>query len=307
MQTVALIYNPVAGRGPSFPAALPALTRLLEHRGLTVTVAPTTADPASARLLAARAALSCGLVIACGGDGTVHGVLQGVAHTGATLGVLPFGTANALARNLGLSLDPVVALDQLLAWPTRCIPLGEASTAAGTRFFTVMAGAGPDGRLVHEMVSAAKRHLGRRAYYAEAARLFLSRRFPAFTVEYRTPASPRWHRTRASAVMAARIGDLGGLFGGLTAGSRVEQTHLRVQIIAPPAHIGIPAWFGFSRLGLSARNPWLQTVEVEELRCHPMTDRETYAQVDGEPAGPIPLAVRIVPDALSLRMPVNIT
>ncbi len=69
------------------------------------------------RRLRGSAAGKSELMLACGGDGTAHGVVQGMAHTpAATLGVVPLGTANALARNLGLPPEPVAALERLLTY-----------------------------------------------------------------------------------------------------------------------------------------------------------------------------------------------
>jgi diacylglycerol kinase family enzyme len=274
-----------------------------EH-GLEVIVSETTAAPDSSRDLACRAAKRCDLVIACGGDGTVHGVLQGVAHSEACLGVLPFGTANALARNLGLPVDPVAALKMLLGFTAKMIPLGVAETGTETRWFTVMAGAGPDGRLVHEMKRATKARLGRTAYYAKAARLMVSRRFPAFSVEYRLMRSVAWQKQTVVAMMASRVPNLGGLFGTLTPDSRLYHPHLTVQLLAAPAQLAFPAWLAFARAGLGVLNPWLTTVEVEELRCLPLADRgKIYVQVDGEAAGLLPMSVRIVPEGVRLLMP----
>jgi diacylglycerol kinase family enzyme len=264
----------------------------------------TTAAPHSARDLARSAAATRDLVIACGGDGTVHGVLQGVANTPACLGVLPLGTANALARNLGLPLDPVAALQTLLTFTPRDIPLGRAETAEGERWFTVMAGAGPDGRLIHEMKLATKARVGRAAYYAEAARLFATRTFPPFRVDYRPVGSSQWLALHAAAMMASRIPNFGGLFGALTPDSRLHHPHLLVQLLAAPARLSFPAWLAFARAGLHRHNPWLTTLEIEELRCTPVSPaQDTYAQVDGEAFGPIPLSLSIQPNGLRLLMP----
>ena len=146
MRLATLIVNPAAGRAARLHAALPAMARLLEDKGYTVQVSLTSAEPESATELA-RAACACSeVVFACGGDGTVHGVLQAVAGTTVPLGVVPLGTANALARHLRIPLDPLRAMTQLLSYSPRRIAVGEVTTSEGARLFLVMAGCGPDGR-----------------------------------------------------------------------------------------------------------------------------------------------------------------
>ncbi len=243
------------------------------------------------------------LVVACGGDGTVHAVLQGVAGTAVPLGVLPLGTANALARHLRLPLDPLRAMTQLLRYTPRRIALGEVQTSTATRRFVVMTGCGPDGALVHGLQGAAKlkKRFGRAAYYLHAARLFWTRRWPTFQVSYRLRGSRDWHEMQAVALMISRIPNLGGVFRGLTRGASLEQRHLQIQIVRPPAWLAFPAWFAGA--WLRTGTPWLQTVNVEEVRCEPPTSGPVYVQADAEPLGPLPCRVRIVPDALTLLMP----
>jgi len=291
--------NPAAGRAGLLSAQLPAMRTLLEGAGYRVEVCATTGEEVSARRLGAAAAVTAELVLACGGDGTVHGVVQGLAHTQAALGVVPLGTANALARNLGLPLDPLAAVARLMTYAPRRIPLGQVETAGETRYFITMAGCGPDGTLVHSLSSAEKARFGRGAYYAHAAGLFFTRRWPAFAVEYRVGAE--WVRGRAVAVMASRVADLGGLFSGLTRAAQLTSVRLQVQILRAPAVISFPAWFGLSRVGL--RNPWLETVDVDELVARPLGTKTIYAQADAEGLGAIPLRLRVVEDALTLLMP----
>ena len=304
MKRAGLIINPKAGRAASINKRLDEISRLFERHALEVEIQRTTSDPDSASDLAAQMSESCDVIIACGGDGTVHGVLQGIAGTPVSLGVIPSGTANALARNLRLPLDPVLALDRLLSYTAKEIPLGKATTRTSTRWFTVMAGAGPDGSLVREMSVTAKASVGRSAYYAEAARLFLTRRFSEFNVEYRTPRSSLWEQRLAVGVMASRVPNLGGLFRGLTSQSRLDHPHLLVHLLSGPAHLALPAWMGFSKAGLAKSNPWLTIVEVEELRCTPLQETPpVFAQLDGEAAGSIPMHLKIVPSSLRLLMP----
>jgi diacylglycerol kinase family enzyme len=300
-----LIVNPASGRARLLAAQLPAIQMLLTQHGYTSAVAETSSDLHSASRLAAAAASASSLVLACGGDGTVHEVLQALAHTCVTLGVVPLGTANALARNLLLPLDPLAAVARLLTYTPRTIPLGEIATSWQTRLFTVMAGCGPDGALVHALSQPGSQRLksrfGRTAYYAHAARLFLTRRWPAFQVDFRTVDSTTWHTTHAVALMAARIPDLGGLFSGLTRSADLTHPHLHVQLLHPPAQLSFAAWMLFTRLHLPY--PWLTFIQAVELRCTPLSARPVYAQADAEPIGPLPFNLRILPNALTLLMP----
>lgn len=305
-----LIGNPAAGRFAKLRARQGEMLRVCQEFGWAATIVETGPEPGSAERLT-RDAVHAGarLVIACGGDGTVHGVLQALAQTETALGVLPFGTANALARNLTLPLEPVSALHRLLGYRAHRIPLGWAETGMGGRWFCVMAGAGPDGMLVQASVAgaaamsaAAKARFGRSAYYGRAARLLLTRRFEPFCVECRQ--QDRWHRHTAIGVMASRVPDLGGLFRGLTAGSRLHHGRLQVQLLRGPALLSLPSWMAAAHLRLSAWNPLVETVDVDELRCTALRGHALpHAQVDGEPAGELPLTLRVVPDALWLLCP----
>jgi diacylglycerol kinase family enzyme len=304
-ELVTLIVNPAAGRAGLLRAQLPAMEVLLQSKGLRMRVRDTSPAQDSAKQLAADAAVESSLVIACGGDGTVHGVIQGMAHTGTPFGVLPLGTANALARNLKLPLDPVAALRRLITYEAVQLPLGEIGTASCTRVFLVMAGCGPDGALVHALASGSpalsKRGLGRNAYYLHAARLFLTRRWPHFSVEFHRCGSTEWQRTQAVAVLSSRVPDLGGMFTGLTPRAALRAPHLHLHILRPPAQLSFAAWFSLSRVGIA--NPLLLSVDVDEVRCSAEPRSRVYAQADAEPVGGLPLHMRIVPDALRLLMP----
>ena len=282
---------------------MPAVVKLLADKGFASKTVFTSPEPGSAAELAGVACAESELVIACGGDGTAHAVLQGVAGTAVALGILPLGTANALARHLRLPLDPLRAMTQLLTYTPTKIALGEVRTSTATRLFVVMTGCGPDGALVHglERAGKLKARFGRSAYYLHAARLFWTRRWPAFQVSYRLRGSTDWYEMQAVAVMSSRIPDLGGMFRGLTRGASLEHRCLRVQIVRPPAWLAFPAWFAGA--WLRTGTPWLRTMDVEEIRCEPRTSSPVYVQADAEPLGQLPCRMRVVPDALTLLMP----
>jgi len=143
----------------------------LRERGLDPELLPTgsAADPA---LFAARlcAELDDPLIVVAGGDGTVNGVLNGVAPGKATLAVVPLGTANVLARELKItSVDD--ALDRIARGVSRPISGGEIEHAAGKRRFLLMAGAGLDGAVVCGVRLNEKRVLGKGAYLLSALRV----------------------------------------------------------------------------------------------------------------------------------------
>ncbi len=308
MNRVALIVNAVAGRRKDLRVLVPELVRTLEQHGVQANATVTTAAGEAQTIAANAAASGYDIVFACGGDGTAHEVLQGIVGTACALGVVPLGTANALARNLGLSLDPVKALLQQLDFAPRAISVGEAryvtNDGEGKRYFTVMAGAGPDGALVYRTLAGRRSKLGRGIYYTHAARLFLTRRFPAFQLEYRSSHSGEWEQRLAVGIMCARVADLGGVFSRLTRGGSLLDTELELVLVKPPAGIGLPAWFALNTIGLHARNPWVETVRVTEFRCAPITsDQPVHAEVDGEWIGHLPMSVRLIPQAAWMLMP----
>lgn len=304
MRLVTLIVNPAAGRAGLLQAQLPAMGALLRSKGIQMETRYTSTVQDSAERLAGEAIMKSSLVIACGGDGTIHGVLQGMANSAVPLGVLPLGTANALARNLKLPLDPLSALERLLTYAPLVVPLGEVKVAEKVRFFLVMAGCGPDGALAAALsgqsATRSKAGLGRSAYYLHAARLFLTRRWPRFPVEFRMAGSNEWTRTEAVAVLASRMADLGGLFSRLTPLAELSSPHLHVHLLRPPAHLSMAMWFGLSRLGLP--NPLRRAIDVEELRCL-ATDKGVYCQVDAEPIGPLPMSMCIGQSTVRLMLP----
>lgn len=300
-EVVTLVVNSAARSAGKMRAALPGIERVLGERGFGVRVLRTEDSPGSAERLA-RESLDSAWVVACGGDGTVNGVVQGLAGTGVAMGVVPLGTANALARNLGIPLDPLAAAMRLLTYRAETIPLGEIRSSSGTRYFVVMAGCGPDGALAETLSGVRKNRFGRGAYYGQAAWLFLTRRWPAFRVEYRLVGSAEWMTADAAALMASRVPDLGGLFTSLTPRAGLRDEHLHVQLLGAPGHLSLPAWFAFSRLRLT--NPWLTTVDVEELRCSALGGGVVRVQADGEALGMLPISLRVAGGMLRLLMPV---
>lgn len=297
----ALIFNPAAGGGVERRELLGRVCGALASVGYEVAILATTGPGSAGGQAAAAIADGAGVVFACGGDGTVHEVLQGMVGSGAALGVIPFGSANALARDLGLSVDPVEAARQHAGFVARRVPVGRVERNSTSRYFAVMAGAGPDGALVYRMVAGGKAKLGRFAYYVRAGWLFAGRRFRAFEVEM--VSGGRTERVRAVEAMVVRVADMGGLFRGLGDRARrsvVESMELRLVIVRPPAWLSLPLWFSSSWVGMQRWNPWVRVVAVDSFRC---LGEDVDVQADGEWIGRGPVRVSLVEDGVWLMMP----
>ena len=309
MTRAALIFNPNAGRGGrSRLNAVERAANVLLGRGAQVEIIATRGSGTACAQAADAASHGADLVFACGGDGTLHEVIQGLAyHPSATVGILPLGSANALARHFGLSLHPATAVRQQLDFKAHSIPLGRVTceTADGprSRYFAVMAGAGPDGMLVYRMLATGKQRLGRSVYYLRAARLFLGSRFSAFRVRATLHNGVPLDRNAVSA-MAIRVGDLGGLFSPLVRGASPTDDTLQLTLTTPPSHLALLAWFASSWTRTPRWNPYTQHLPVMEFSCAGAEPR-VHVQADGEWIGTTPMRVEMVPNALRLLMPAS--
>jgi diacylglycerol kinase (ATP) len=304
-----LVVNPASGRHRNMrQGQIQKIVDALSAEGHRAETLFTT-EPGSAATQARQAAASSADVIfACGGDGTVHEVLQGLVSETETpscpLGVIPLGSANALARHLRLSLDPVTAALQQLRGITSTIPVGKVVCSGAVRYFTVMAGAGPDGMLVYSLLAHHKQQLGRLAYYVHSARLFATRRFHSFEVEFVPSAFGAPVARPAVSVMATRIDNLGGLFAGLTSpGASIRHHSLHLHILRPPALLSLPLWFLSGWLRTPRLNPFLQCIKADSFSCSPLKGPAPHIEADGEWLGHLPMQVSLLPNALRILMP----
>lgn len=109
------------------------------------------------------------LIAACGGDGTINAVINGLIPGRALLGVLPLGTSNVLAKELGIvSIDDAVR--RLVRGETRQLPVGLLEREGDERRFLLMAGIGFDGAVVEEVRPLEKRLFKQGAYLLSALR-----------------------------------------------------------------------------------------------------------------------------------------
>ncbi|MDA8276125.1 MAG: diacylglycerol kinase family lipid kinase [Actinomycetota bacterium] len=290
---VALVVNPVKVPDADAVVARARLRAALAGAPPPLRFDTTVDDPGTGQ---ARDALARGadVVLACGGDGTVTACARALAGSDAALAVLPRGTGNLLARNLGVPLDTDGALDVAFGPARRRVDVLDA----GDRQFLVMAGVGFDAALVRETDEEAKGRFGWLAYVLAAGRALRSasrRRFHV-TVD-------GVHTVRAAAV-GALVGNVGTLRGGMTLfpDARPDDGLLDVLVFAPR---GATQWLSVAWHGLRGRahrSPHAQTLRGREVRI--VLDDPLPVEFDGDHVGEVTeLTVRVRPRALRLCAP----
>ncbi len=325
MKKGTIIYNPVAGQRPAGRVReVRKAAGVLRRLGLEIELAPTSGPDMAHEL--ARAAVENGadVVLACGGDGTINEVINGLAGSPVPFGILPGGTANILARELRLPLSPVRAARQFMRWAPHRIALGRAhwgeapaappaaqpasnggsnspqlmpSPPTCARYFTSVAGVGYDAQVVYKLSNWLKIHLGVTGYVLEALRQLLQYSFPEFSVRLngvqRQGTFAVIHRTRLYAGWL-HLAPTAGLFQpNFAVCSFPSRSRLRYLVYA----LGV-----VTRQHLRLRGVTLD--HCAEVVCAPVDAAETIRfELDGELAGALPATFEIVPDALTLLGP----
>ncbi len=287
-----VIFNPTAGAGRR--RRLSRAVDWLCREGLPPDVAETQA-PGDAWLIARDAALRGeSLIVAAGGDGTIAEVAAGIAGSAAALGILPLGTANVLALELGVPLAPEAAAAVLATGTRRLIRPGLLTDAAGgQRLFVQMVGAGFDAAVVQGLDLALKRRLGRAAYVLQALRQ--AARHPFAPIEAVLDGTPY----RATSVIVTK----GRLYAGrhlLAPAARPAAPGFQVALLAGSGAPSLLAAGLALPLGLLPRLPGLRLLPA---RCITLSGPGIALQADGDPAGSLPARIEDAPACLPVLLP----
>ena len=249
----------------------------------------------------AREAIADGATIVCslGGDGTVRSVASALIGTEVALGILPGGTGNLLARNLGLPVDdPSEALEVVLTGTTRRVDVGGVTwDDDAEEIFLVMAGMGMDARMMGDADERIKNTVGWPAYVLSGLRAVFD---PGFGVR----ASTHHEQARSHRARMVVVGNCGQLTGGLELmpDARLDDGQLDVVMVAPHGMVG---WLAVLHDLFTARR-----VDHRDLRrfasdsIDVITNRPILAELDGDAVGPRQrMATRALPGALLVRVP----
>jgi diacylglycerol kinase (ATP) len=234
------------------------------------------------------------LIVACGGDGTVNAVAEALADTGVAMGIVPLGTGNLLAVNLGIPTAADEAISVLTTGVNRAIDLGRS----GDRVFTAMAGLGLDAAMVAEAPAWLKKRIGWPAYLVSIAR-HLPDRGVSVTLEL------DGRRVRRYGVRTLLIGNIGRVQGGLELLPKAAPDNgvLDVVVLAPRGVL--LGWLSVLIRLVTHRERETDTIARYRARHIVARTRHAVAQeLDGEPFGRgTVLDVEVMPGALVVRVP----
>jgi diacylglycerol kinase (ATP) len=237
------------------------------------------------------------VVIAVGGDGTINEIIQALAGSETALGVLPGGTANVWAREVGIPLDIIGAREVLVHGQTRCIDLGRANE----RYFLLMTGIGLDGEVTQAVEKKPLKRLGALAYLLIGAWLGLG--YPSFRAFLQTDG--RVVKVNALQII---IGNTQLYAGAVkyTWQAKCDDGLLDICIVHNRDMWGRVIVFLDFIFHREQRRQWVYyvTCKTVKLRTRPAI----AMQIDGDPAGYTqkgypPVTFTVAPQALKVIVP----
>jgi diacylglycerol kinase (ATP) len=293
---VLIVYNPAAGQSPDLKNTLDRVASLWRDRGWQVQIAATTApgDATSKAQIAARSGYNA--VVAAGGDGTVNEVMNGLVGTDTALGVLPLGTVNIWAREMGLSMDLLKAAESLGKSELTKIDVG----MAGNRYFLLMAGIGFDAAVTETIRSEEKKLFGAIAYVKQAIQIAWN--FRGVRLKLRIDGK----RVRGKILMVI-VGN-SQLYGGVikfTAHATIDDGLLDVCVIKGRGMLSAPRRLISIFARHYNRDPQVKYYQAKQVEIRRKRGKALPVQVDGDYLGSTPMSFRVVPDSLWILVPPN--
>jgi diacylglycerol kinase (ATP) len=311
MRKAMLFYNPLTGCSLEHRLADVELAlSVLRNAGVEVTAAPTRAASDAAEQTRQAIAEGCDAIFACGGDGTIHDVLQGIVGTNAALAIIPLGTANCLAHDLRLPLSPAKAAQAALnAKPLRVavgrIEYQDFNGERATRYFSFIVGIGVDANVFYRLDPLIKRRFGMVAYCAKAAHLWLTHKMRNFAVEIAGE-----EQAEVSQLLAVRIRNFGGVLRELAPGASLERDDLRLVLFRTQRRVAYLRYILRGLFGAKWNVPGIELIHAAGAICRDLassagagSDSRILIEADGELLGTLPAKISLVPDAVTLLVP----
>lgn len=284
-----MLGNPISGGGKS-RILVPALCAALQRHGITAEPYFTkAAGDAAVRARAAGPEAWDGL-IACGGDGTVNEVLNGMPDPTRPLGILPVGTANVLALELSLPSAPEAVAAMLSKGTTRALAIGKA----GERRFLLFCGIGVDGAVVKRLSEVRTGTLGKHKWAAPI--LHTVRHWPHYSL--RATFADGSSLDGLSSVLVTRARNYGGIVK-LTAGVDIDDGLLHVHCFRMHSRL---AWLWQGVRGFCHRMREGRHLEVRTTTAVQVAGDAPF-QIDGDHGGQSPVGITLLPERARIFAP----
>lgn len=259
-------------------------------------MAPTRAPGDATRIACQAVSEGADLILVLGGDGTINEAVNGMVHSQATLGIIPAGTANVLAMELGLGSRLDRAIDRLVHSVERRVALGKLSSGSTlngftSRHFLAMGGAGLDAKIVYDINPGLKARAGKVAYWLSG--------FGHITQSVTNfDARINGDSYRCGFVLASRVRNYGGDLE-IASGASLLRDDFEIVMFEGSNPLRYLWYMTGVGLKLVQKMPGVRTVRAGKIE---MTG-DAHLQIDGEYAGRMPGRFEIVPDALTILAP----
>ncbi len=238
------------------------------------------------------------MVIVGGGDGTLNAAVQGLVATHLPLGILPLGTANDLARTLGIPSSVPEACQIIAGGQLRSIDLGWVNG----QYFLNTASMGLSVKITRNLTSEAKRTWGVLAYAATAIQVLLKARPFQAEIRWRAPNSEKKESVQVKTLQIA-VGN--GLYygGGMAVAHDADVDDQRLDLYSLEVDHWWEVIFALPALrkGTQFQLPNIRTIEAQEIEV--FTRKPRSINTDGEITTMTPAHFRVIPHALSVFVP----
>ena len=242
----------------------------------------------------ARDAVAAGadLVLVLGGDGTINEVANGMIPSRVPLGVLPGGTANVLANELGLGNPLERAIERLGRCVERRIAVGTLCNGSGeARHFLMMCGVGLDATIVTKVNPELKARAGKLAYWVAGFGEF-------FGTVGQFQAHVGAEQQQCGFVLVSRVRNYGGDME-IASGASLLSDDFEVVLFEGSNPLRYAAYMTAVTLRQVKSMPGVRTLRAQRVEFR----GDAHLQIDGEYAGRLPATLEMAPDALTLLVP----
>jgi diacylglycerol kinase family enzyme len=305
MHKAFLIYNPASGRRRRKRRQdIARVEEVLRAAGVQVETCSTTHIGSAIQQVEEAVGRGFDTVISCGGDGTANEAMNGIIRASSTgsprdvaLGLVPLGSGNLLASDLGLPSDPVEAAKKLLTYQPREFRPGlvcsQGANGPEKRYFLVAAGVGADAELMYRTEVEAKEFWGRNAYFLEMARMALHRRYPMFHIEWEDEQGNR-QQGAAMLAMCVRAGKFPGLLSLVNLGTSLLRHDFCLLLFRTNKIRRFFSYFASVATGRNWKVESVDAIHTKWFRCTAIPGMRTvHSQADGELLGVLPAELTI--------------